>query len=257
MDNRFLPKLGIALTLACSAVACTQTTTATVPVTQTPPKAPFMMSADDLARAAENRAATRYVFFPRRSHATGVALSDDGWLLTCAHVVGGERGDLHVIATGKDGELGVIEGKTMYVDFVNDLAAVKFPARFPATVAIGDYDDMRLGERLYGISYPFDFGESYMLGNLSGQSASWVKLGGKHLVQREILVNVNESFGSSGSGLFRVSDGRFIGLVSNIKTRLAAGRKPMMNLVGAVPVDVIRDFLDRHRVPYQKTAPGG
>ena len=85
---------------------------------------------------------------------SGVIISDDGYILTCAHVVDGAD-DITVQVDGTDYDATVIGSDT-----TSDVAVLKIDAEGLTPAVVGDSNALTVGEEVMAVGNP--------LGNLSG-----------------------------------------------------------------------------------------
>ena len=186
---------------------------------------------------------------------TGTAffVSDDGYLVTNAHVV---ADCTKVMVKTDDGA--VMEAAQTAADATNDLAILKLsfaPGKAPKRVAA-----LRLGARLGEGVEAFGFPHTDLLstsGNFTlGNVAA---LTGLHDDSRYLQVSVPVQAGNSGGPLLDAS-GNLVGVVSAkldaVKVAAASGDLPQ-NVNFAVKSAIVASFLDANRVTYKVGAPGG
>ncbi|MCX8255177.1 putative serine-type endopeptidase with a peptidoglycan binding-like domain protein [Beijerinckiaceae bacterium RH AL1] len=186
---------------------------------------------------------------------TGTAffVSDDGYLVTNAHVV---AECTRVMVKTDDGQ--VHEAARTATDTTNDLAILKLslpPGQAPKRVAalrIGT----RLGEGVEAFGFPhsdvLSSSGNFTLGNVSA-------LTGLKDDTRYLQVSVPVQAGNSGGPLLDGS-GNLVGVVSAkldaVKMASASGDLPQ-NVNFAVKSAVVATFLDANRVTYKTGTPGG
>lgn len=137
---------------------------------------------------------------------SGVILTADGYIATCAHVVSGAK-KLTVTLNDDTSYEATLIGE----DKRNDLAIIKIDAEGLTPAALGDSDMLTVGEDVIAIGNP--------LGELRGTATSGII----SAVRRSITVEGTEmelvqtdaaiSPGNSGGGLFNTS-GKLIGIVN-------------------------------------------
>ena len=187
------------------------------------------------------------------STGTGFFVSDDGYLVTNAHVV---ADCTKVLVKTDDGA--VTEAARTATDTTNDLAILKLsfaPGKAPKRVAalrIGT----RLGEGVEAFGFPhsdlLSTSGNFTLGNVAA-------LTGLHDDSRYLQVTVPVQAGNSGGPLLDGS-GNLVGVVSAkldaVKMAMASGDLPQ-NVNFAVKSAVVATFLDANRVAYKTGTPGG
>ena len=170
---------------------------------------------------------------------SGVIISDDGYILTCAHVVDGAD-DITVQVDGTDYDATVIGSDT-----TSDVAVLKIDAEGLTPAVVGDSNALTVGEEVMAVGNP--------LGNLSGtvtngivsalnRDVSIQNNDGSILNLSLIQTNASISPGNSGGGLFNMA-GELIGIV-NAKSQ-ASGAE---GLGFAIPINtaiaIAQDLLE-------------
>ncbi len=146
----------------------------------------------------------------RRPSGSGsaVVISEDGLMLTSAHVVaGGDRGT----ATFSSGEEATFE--VIGSDRLSDLAVVRAAGDHYPPAPLGDADGLRVGQLVVAIGNPFGFAGSVSAGVVSALGRSLVTSSGasSRLVDNVIQTDAALHPGNSG-GALAVSDGRVVGI---------------------------------------------
>ena len=141
---------------------------------------------------------------------SGVIISDDGYILTCAHVVDGA--DNVTVQVGDESYTAAIIGS----DSASDVAVLKIEAEGLTPAVVGDSNALAVGEEVVAVGNP--------LGNLSGtvtngivsalnRDVSIESNDGSVLHLSLIQTNASISPGNSGGGLFNMA-GELIGIVN-------------------------------------------
>ncbi len=126
---------------------------------------------------------------------SGFIISEDGKILTNAHVV---EGASEVTVNLKDGR--VLEGKVLGSDSLTDLAVIKIEAdeELPV-VQIGNSDELIIGEWAIAIGNPLGLDNTVTTGIISatGRSSSQIGVGDKRLdfIQTDAAINPGNSGG--------------------------------------------------------------
>jgi len=141
-----------------------------------------------------------------RGEGSGFIISNNGQILTNAHVVEGAD---TVNVTLKDGRS--FQGKVMGVDTVTDVAVVKIEASNLPTVPMGNSDQLKPGEWAIAIGNPLGLDNTVTTGIISatGRSSSAVGVPDKRVqfIQTDAAINP----GNSGGPLLNAS-GQVIGM---------------------------------------------
>ena len=146
----------------------------------------------------------------RRSSGSGsaVVISEDGLLLTSAHVVAGSDRGTATFSSGEESDFEVIG-----TDRLSDLAVVRVSGNgYPAAV-LGDADRLRVGQVVVAIGNPFGFAGSVSAGVVSALGRSLVTSSGasSRLVDNVIQTDAALHPGNSG-GALAVSDAQVVGI---------------------------------------------
>ena len=167
---------------------------------------------------------------------SGVIISQDGYILTCAHVVNGAT-NIKVQLPDDTEYTATVVG----ADTTSDIAVVKIDATGLSAATIGDSDALAVGELAVAVGNP--------LGTLSGTVTDGII----SAVNRSVEVESNEmsliqtdaaiSPGNSGGGLFN-GQGELIGIV-NAKSGSTTNTGEATNAEGlgfAIPINTAMDI---------------
>lgn len=124
----------------------------------------------------------------KNGHGSGFMITNDGYLLTNAHVVGTEP-----VATVRFEQGFALEGQVVKVNRDFDLALVKVPGTDMPALVLGDAEELALGEELFAIGTPLDerFGQSVSRGVMSGRR----EIDGRKYLQTDVSINPGNSGG--------------------------------------------------------------
>lgn len=168
----------------------------------------------------------------QRGSGSGFILSEDGKILTNAHVVAGAN---IVTVTLKDGRS--FEGEVLGSDPTTDVAVVKIDARDLPTVTLGDSDRLQAGEWAIAIGNPLGLDNTVTTGIISatGRSSNEIGVANKRVnfIQTDAAINP----GNSGGPLID-ADGKVIGMNTAI-IRNAQG------LGFAIPINRAKQIADQ------------
>jgi S1-C subfamily serine protease len=169
---------------------------------------------------------------------SGVIIRRDGTILTNAHVVD-DAARITVQIAGK-----WYEARVLGKDDVSDIAVVKIDppgARLPVA-ALGNSDDVRVGDWALAVGNPLDVGTSVTLGIISAINR---RLGAEgHPLQSLIQTDAAINPGNSGGALANVS-----GQVIGINEAIASPTGASVGIGFAIPINAgikIADELIRH-----------
>ena len=146
-------------------------------------------------------------YYVQSGAGSGIIISQDGYILTCAHVVSGAT-SVKVQLNGSDQSY---DATVVGVDSTSDIAVLKVDATGLTPAVIGDSDKLAVGETTVAVGNP--------LGTLSNT----VTQGIVSALNRQVTVEDNDmtliqtdtsiSPGNSGGGLFN-ANGELIGVVN-------------------------------------------
>ncbi len=159
---------------------------------------------------------------------SGFIVSDDGVILTNAHVV---RDASEVVVKLTDRR--EFRAKVLGSDPKTDVAVIKIDAKNLPTVRLGNTQDLRVGEWVLAIGSPFGFENSVSAGVVSAKGRSLPDENGSLVpfLQTDVAVNP----GNSGGPLFN-SRGEVVGINSQIFSQTGG----YQGLSFAIPIDVAK-----------------
>ncbi|WP_036168393.1 Do family serine endopeptidase [Massilia sp. 9096] len=165
----------------------------------------------------------------QRGVGSGFIISDDGYVLTNAHVVEGAD---EVIVTLTDRR--EFKAKVLGADRRSDVALLKVDARNLPSLRMGDSNKIRVGEWVIAIGSPFNLENTVTAGIISAKSRDT----GEYLplIQSDVAVNP----GNSGGPLINMR-GEVIGINSQIATLSGAYN----GISFAVPIDEVLRVSDQ------------
>jgi len=173
--------------------------------------------------------------FRSQTLGSGFIVSEDGYVLTNAHVVE-DADEVTVRLTDKR----EFKAKVVGADKRSDIALLKISAKGLPVVSIGDSSKLEVGEWVVAIGSPFGFTNSISQGIVSAKERS---LPGENIVpfiQTDVPVNP----GNSGGPLFNLN-GEVVGINSQIYSRSGG----YMGLSFAIPINLamqVKDELLKH-----------
>lgn len=174
---------------------------------------------------------------PQPRQATGIGsgfiLSEDGYVLTNAHVV--RDADEVIVGLSDRREL---PAKVVGTDAETDVALLKVDAKGLPTVELGDSDNLRVGQWVLAIGAPFGLEYSATQGIVSALSRSLPDDNYVPFIQTDVAVNP----GNSGGPLFDL-DGKVVGINSQIFSRTGG----YMGLSFAIPINLATQIADQLR----------
>ncbi len=173
----------------------------------------------------------------RQGIGSGFIVSQDGYVLTNAHVVAGEDGD----ATLSEVTVTLIDkrefkAKVVGIDRRTDVALLKADATGLPAVKIGKPDDARVGEWVVAMGSPFGFDNTVTAGIISAKARRLPDETYVPFIQTDVAINP----GNSGGPLFNLA-GEVIGINSQIYSRSGG----FMGISFAIPIDVAMNVKDQ------------
>ena len=176
----------------------------------------------------------------RQGIGSGFIVSQDGYVLTNAHVVAGEEGD------GDDTALSEVtvtlidkrefKATVVGIDRRTDVALLKIDATKLPSVRIGKADDARVGEWVVAMGSPFGFDNTVTAGIISAKARRLPDETYVPFIQTDVAINP----GNSGGPLFNLA-GEVIGINSQIYSRSGG----FMGISFAIPIDVAMNIKDQ------------
>ena len=140
---------------------------------------------------------------------SGVIISSDGYILTCAHVVDGAS-NITVTINDKD-YTATLVGE----DTTSDIAVIKIDANGLTPATVGDSDSLKVGQNVMAVGNPLgELGGTVTGGMISALNRS-VTIQGSSSVNTMSLIQMDASVspGISGGGLFNMN-GELVGIVN-------------------------------------------
>lgn len=165
--------------------------------------------------------------YKSQSLGSGFIISDDGYILTNAHVVA-EADDVIVKLSDKR----EFKAKIIGADKRTDVALVKIEATGLPKVTIGDPEKLKVGEWVAAIGSPFGLENTMTAGIVSAKGRALPQENFVPFIQTDVAINP----GNSGGPLFNLA-GEVVGINSQIYSRSGGS----MGLSFSIPIDVALD----------------
>jgi len=139
---------------------------------------------------------------------SGVVFTDDGFLLTNAHVVGRSSGGKAAFADGTESAFDVVGA-----DPLSDLAVVRARSGAPAKVDLGDADRLVVGQLVVAVGNPLGLGGTVTAGVVSALGRSLPTRSGRagRVIEDVIQTDAALNPGNSGGALADAA-GRVVGI---------------------------------------------
>jgi serine protease Do len=173
-----------------------------------------------------------------RGIGSGFIISDDGYVLTNAHVVSERGSDTEVTVRLLDRR--EFRAEVIGTDPRTDIAVLKIDADQLPTVNFGDPDQARVGEWVVAVGSPFGFDSTVTAGIISAKARRLPSETYVPFIQTDVAINP----GNSGGPLFNLA-GEVIGINAQIYSRSGG----FMGISFAIPIDValnVKDQLVEH-----------
>ena len=171
--------------------------------------------------------------FENKSLGSGFIVSNDGYILTNAHVVDGAD-EVTVRLTDKR----EFKARMIGADKRTDVALIKIDATGLPAVRLGDPGQLKVGEWVVAIGSPFGFDNSVTAGIVSAKGRSLPQENYVPFIQTDVAINP----GNSGGPLFNMR-GEVVGINSQIYSRSGG----YMGVSFAIPIDVAMDVQSQLR----------
>lgn len=168
-----------------------------------------------------------------RSLGSGFIISDDGFILTNAHVIE-DAEEIFVRLVDKR----EYRARVIGTDRRSDIAVIRIDASGLPVVAMGRPDALKVGEWVVAIGSPFGFEHSVTAGIVSAKGRSLPDENFVPFIQTDVAINP----GNSGGPLFNLK-GEVVGVNSQIYSQTGG----FMGLSFAIPIDVAMDMQDQLR----------
>lgn len=169
--------------------------------------------------------------FDTRSMGSGFIVSEDGYVLTNAHVVEGT--DKIIVKLHDRREL---VAQIIGTDEQTDIALLKIEADNLPTVKMGSSKNLKVGAWVMAIGNPFGFDHTVTAGIVSAKGRSFHNENYVPFIQTDVAINP----GNSGGPLFNVR-GEVVGVNSRISSE--PGRRSYAGLSFAIPAEVAGDVM--------------
>jgi serine protease DegQ len=164
--------------------------------------------------------------------ASGVIVSQDGYLLTNRHVIEGAQEINVLLSDGRSAQARVVGS-----DAETDLAVLKIDLGNLPVITLGRLEDAHVGDVVLAIGNPFNVGQTVTMGIISALGRNHLNLTNfENYIQTDAAINP----GNSGGALVNAS-GHLIGINSAI---FAKGSGGSLGIGFAVPVTTVKEVLE-------------
>lgn len=158
------------------------------------------------------------------SYGSGFLISQDGYLLTSAHLVNQAEDITVTLADKREFFAGLIG-----LDQYTDVALLKIKANHLPTVKIGNANTIRVGEWVVAIGSPFQFNNTVTAGIVSAIRRNLPQDNFVPFIQSDVAINV----GNSGGPLFNLN-----GQVIGINSKIYSHSGEFSGIAFAIPIDI-------------------
>lgn len=165
---------------------------------------------------------------------SGVIIDEAGYIVTNNHVVAGAD---EVAVTTYDNR--TFDAEIIGTDEATDLALLKISASDLQPIAMGDSDEVRLGEWVLAIGSPYDLRSTITAGIVSAKGRAFPNYTGAYRVESFIQTDAAVNPGNSGGALVNTS-GELVG----INTSIVSLTGSYAGYSFAVPVNIVRKIAD-------------
>ena len=172
----------------------------------------------------------------RASLGSGVIMTDNGYIMTCFHVVNGADSILVALQDSS-----VLEAQIVGSDPLTDLAVIKVTADDLHVIPQLDETDIRVGDVVMAIGNPYDLGQTITQGIVSRAGRFSGLANYTDFIQTDAVLNQ----GNSGGALVD-SNGYLVG-ITNANFQIRDGRKRVRNVDGigfAVPYELANRIMN-------------
>jgi S1-C subfamily serine protease len=149
---------------------------------------------------------------PPSNTGTGVVIVEDGTILTNLHVVQGAKRIRLTFHDGLEAEAGVVGTRAEH-----DLAVLK-AAKIPddlAPATLRSTADLRIGDEVVAVGFPFGIGPSASAGVVSGLKREYRSASGERVLTNLIQFDAAANPGNSGGPLV-TAEGEVVGIVTGL-----------------------------------------
>jgi S1-C subfamily serine protease len=171
---------------------------------------------------------------------SGVVFTDDGFLLTSAHVVAGASGGVAEFGDGTEEKFDIVGA-----DPLADLAVLRARSATAPPATLGDADELRIGQLVVAVGNPLGLAGSVTAGVVSGLGRSIPARTGRHvrLIDDVIQTDAALNPGNSGGALATSA-----GLVVGINTAVAGYGLGLAVPINKTTRQIVSELLSSGRV---------
>jgi serine protease Do len=168
---------------------------------------------------------------PTHAQGSGFIISQDGLILSNAHVVDGAREVTIKLSDHRE-----FKAKVLGADKSSDIAVLKIEAHGLPVVRLGNSDELNVGDYVLAIGEPFGLEETATAGIISAKARSLPGDGYVPFIQTDAAVNP----GNSGGPLFDAS-----GAVVGINSQIYSNSGGYQGVSFAIPINAARQISEQ------------
>ena len=165
---------------------------------------------------------------------SGVIIREDGYIVTNNHVIDGAD---QIEVTLENNES--YPAKLVGTDPATDIALLKIDEDSLPAIALGDSDNLRLGEWVLAIGSPYDLRSTITAGIVSAKGRSLPNYDGQYRVESFIQTDAAVNPGNSGGALINT-----LGELVGINTSIISLTGSYAGYSFAVPVNIVRKITE-------------
>lgn len=165
---------------------------------------------------------------------SGVIIREDGYIVTNNHVIAGADQIEVTLENNKS-----YPAKLVGTDPATDIALLKIDEDSLPAIALGDSDNLRLGEWVLAIGSPYDLRSTITAGIVSAKGRSLPNYDGQYRVESFIQTDAAVNPGNSGGALINT-----MGELVGINTSIISLTGSYAGYSFAVPVNIVRKITE-------------
>lgn len=165
---------------------------------------------------------------------SGVIIREDGYIVTNNHVIDGADQIEVTLENNKS-----YPAKLVGTDPATDIALLKIDEDSLPAIALGDSDNLRLGEWVLAIGSPYDLRSTITAGIVSAKGRSLPNYDGQYRVESFIQTDAAVNPGNSGGALINT-----LGELVGINTSIISLTGSYAGYSFAVPVNIVRKITE-------------
>ncbi len=170
----------------------------------------------------------------QRGLGSGVVVSEDGYILTNAHVVA-QADDIEVYLYDDR----VLKAEVKGADEASDVAVLKIDAKDLPALLLADSDRAEVGDIVLAIGSPYELGNTVTMGIISAKGRTDLRILGKDGIEDFIQTDAAINPGNSGGALINLN-GELVGINTAIFTRTGG----YQGIGFAIPANLARRVMD-------------